>query len=199
MRFANAARAIAIIVAFTGCPAIACAASAPPVPCKGPMIMGGPRDRPPDSEADFEYRLDVSDTLELDMARYMVGRTGDPAVRAFAQHSIDDHSAATAKLAAATRDTGFRPGVIGVGSWDFDFLKAGHGTERDNDYMCLEVRVRREMLRNLHWESDHGQTPALTSLASSLIAPLELQLQVALAYLAAHNLSSLAPPHTDGS
>lgn len=161
--------------------------------------MGGPCDRPPDSEADFEYRLDVSDTFELDMARYMVGRTGDPAVRAFAQRSIDDHSSAAAKLAAATRGTGFTPGIIGVGSWDFDSVKTEHGTERDNDYMCLEVRERRAMLRNLHWESDHGQTIALTSLASGLIAPLELQLQAALAYLAAHNLTSPSPPPRDGS
>ena len=194
MRYAKAVRAMAIVVAVAGFPAMASAASAQPVSCKGPWVLGGPRDRVPDSEADFVSRLDTSDVLELDLARYIVDRTQDPAVREFAQRSIDDHSLATVKLAAATRGTGFRPGTMRVSWPDFEMMKVGQGMERDNDYMCLEVRVRRQMLRNLYWESGHGQMTAVKALASSLIAPLEQQLQVALSYLAAHNLTPVAPP-----
>ncbi len=194
MTHANAARAIAIIAGVAGFLATSSAASAQSVSCKAPWVVGGPRDRVPDSERDFVARLDVSDVLELDMARYIVDHTGDPEVQAFAQRSIDDHSLATVELAAATRGTGFRPGIMGVSSPDFDMLKVGHGTDRDNDYMCLEVRVRRRMLRDLYWESDHGHMPAVQALATSLTARLEQQMQVALAYLAAHNLTPLPPP-----
>jgi predicted outer membrane protein len=194
VRHANAACAIATIVVVAGFVGVVPIASAQTLPCKGPWVLGGPRDRVPDSDVGFISRLDTTDVLELDMARYIVDRAQDPAVRAFAQRSIEDHSLATVKLAAATRGTGFHPGTMGVSSPDFDMLKVGRGMERDNDYMCLEVRVRRRMLRDLSWESDHGQMTAVKALATSLVATLEQQLQVALAYLAAHNLTPVAPP-----
>ncbi len=63
----------------------------------------------PAGDAAFVRAIATTNTAELDQAKYVVNRTADPAVRAFAQRMIDDHSTAAVKLQATTRGTAPAP------------------------------------------------------------------------------------------
>jgi putative membrane protein len=155
----------------------------------------------PTSDADFVRGLDAANTSELDLAKYVVNRTKDPTVHAFAQHMIDDHSTAAVALEAATRGTNLRPvpregDTNGMGRRALDRLQGETGTDLDNDYMRIQVPQHRRALGLLQWEADNGQNMGLKALAVKLIPTVQQHLQLAQNYLAAHNLTPLGPPET---
>jgi putative membrane protein len=205
------ARALSALVVTAGLAAATLAVSAqtpppsgmPPGPPPGGPGMNrgpGPGMRMPVSDADFIRALDRANTSELDMAKYVVNRTKDPAVHAFAQHMIDDHSTAAVKLEAATRGTNLRPaprddaGMPGAGSRAMGLLQSETGAQMDADYMRIQVPAHRRALDLLQWESQNGTNAGLKTLATSLVPTVQQHLQIAQNYLAAHNLTPYAPP-----
>jgi putative membrane protein len=170
-------------------------------PPGGPGMYGGPGPgmRMPASDADFIRALDRANTAELDMAKFVVNRTKDPAVHAFAQHMIDDHSTAAVKLEASTRGTNLRPAPSddaeqGMGRRGLAILQGETATQLDNDYMRMQVPAHRRALAILQWESQNGTNTNLKSLATSLVPTVQQHLQMAQTYLAAHNLTPYGPP-----
>ncbi|HEY6234959.1 MAG TPA: DUF4142 domain-containing protein [Candidatus Elarobacter sp.] len=196
-------RALAALVAVAGLAAATLAVSAqtpPNGPPPGPG-MDRPGPRMPAGEGDFVRMLDAANTAELDTAKYVVNRTKNADVHAFAQHMIDDHSTAAVALEAATRGTNLRPvpregETNGPGRRGLAMLAGETGTQLDDDYMRMQVPAHRRALGLLQWETQNGQNMGLKDLASKLTPTVAQHLQMAQNYLAAHNLTPFAPPET---
>jgi putative membrane protein len=197
----TAARALAAVTALAGLAVAALAAGAQtPPPGAPPMgAMSAPRDRMPANDAEFVRALDAANTAELAMAKFLVNRTQDPAVHGFAQRMIDDHSTAAVKLEAATRGTNLAPVPRDVetnrrGEMAIARLQGEDGTQRDNDYMRMQVPAHQRVLALLQWESDNGTNAGLKILATNLIPTDQQHLEIAQNFLAAHNLTPYSPP-----
>jgi len=145
--------------------------------------------------------LDAANTAELDAAKYVVNRTKNVDVHQFAQHMIDDHSTAAVSLEAVTRGTNLFPAprdseTSGPGRRALAMLEGETGTQLDNDYMRIQVPTHRRALALLQWETQNGQNAGLKDLAVKLTPSVQQHLQLSQNYLAAHNLTPLAPPET---
>ncbi len=196
-------RILSALVAIAGFAVATLAASAqtpPPGPPTGPG-MDRPGARMPANEADFVRMFDAANTAELNTAKFVVNRTKDATVHAFAQHMIDDHSTAAVALEAATRGTNMFPAprdreTSGPGRRALAMLEGETGTQLDNDYMRNQEPAHRRALGLLQWELQNGQTTGLKDLATKLIPTVQQHLQQSQNYLAAHNLTPFAPPET---
>jgi putative membrane protein len=197
------ARALSALVALAGLTAATLAVNAQTMPA-GPPPGGPPPgpgmygDRMPLSDAEFVRALDAGNTAELDIAKYVVNRTKDPAVHQFAQRMIDDHSTAAVQLEAATRGTNLRPaprdaGTNGMGMRVMAMLQADSGPQMDSDFMRVQVPMHRRTLGLLQWETQNGQNTGLKMLADKLTPTVQQHLQLAQNYLAAHNLTPYSP------
>ena len=205
MKHRATARALAAVVATASLAAATLAVSAQ-TPPRGPLPTGLPPGvtpgafRIPASDADFVRALDRSNTIELDMAKYVVNQTKDPAVHQFAQHMIEDHSTTAVKLEAATRGTNLQPAprddgtVPGFGARGLSILQSETGPKMDDDFMRMQVPAHRRALGLLQWESQNGTNLGLKSFATSLMPTVQQHLQLAQQYLAAHNLTPYTPP-----
>ena len=196
------ARALSAFVAIAGLAAATLAVNAqtPPGGPQGPG-MDRPGPRMPASEADFVRMLDAANTAELNAAKYVVNRTKNADVHAFAQHMIDDHSSAAVALEAATRGTNLYPAprdreTSCPGRRALAMLEGETGTQLDNDYMRLQEPAHRRALGLLQWETQNGQTTGLKDLAAKLTPTVQQHLQLTQNYLAAHNLTPFSPPET---
>jgi putative membrane protein len=194
-------RSLAALVAVAGLAAATLAVSAQPQPGGPPPAPGMDRPGPrmPAGEGDFVRQLDAANTAELDTAKYVVNRTKSAEVHQFAQHMIDDHSTAAVALEAATRGTNLRPApregeTSGQGRRGLAMLMGETGTKLDDDYMRIQVPAHRRALALLQWETQNGQNMGLKDLAAKLTPTVAQHLQLAQAYLAAHNLTPFAPP-----
>ena len=201
MKHTNNAGALAAFVAITGFAAATLAVSAQTPPPGGPPPgMDRPGRRAPASEAEFVRLLDFSNTIELDAAKYVVNRTKSAEIHQYAQHMIDDHSTAAVSLEAVTRGTNLRPAPRESGSTSAGpvelLLMSKTGTDLDDTYMRLQVPTHRRALNLLQWETQNGQNMGLKELAGKLTPTVQQHLQLAQNYLAAHNLTPLAPPPT---
>jgi len=192
------ARSVAAFVAVAGITAATLTVSAQTAPPYAPPgAMPGPR--MPTSDADFVRALDRSNTSELDMAKYVVNLTKDPAVHQFAQHMIDDHSTTAVKLEAATRGTNMGPtprddgALRGPGMRGLTVLQAESGPQMDADFMRMQVPAHQRALALLQWESQNGTNANLKALATMLTPTVQQHLQLAQSYLAAHNLTPYTP------
>jgi putative membrane protein len=199
VKHSTIARSVAAFVAVAGITAAALAVSAQTAPPYAPPgAMPGPR--MPASDADFVRALDRANTSELDMAKYVVNMTKDPAVHQFAQHMIDDHSTAAVKLEAATRGTNMLGPVPrddgalrGPGMRGLAVLQAESGPQMDTDFMRMQVPAHQRVLALLQWESQNGTNAGLKALATTLTPTVQQHLQLAQSYLAAHNLTPYTP------
>jgi putative membrane protein len=194
----NIARAFGAVIAAAGLAAAPFAVSAQSPPPGTPPMGGMGSPRMPSNDADFVRALDATNTAELEMAKYLVNRTQDPAIHQFAQHMIDDHSTAAVKLEAATRGTNLIPvpremAADRAGMRALALLEGEDGTQRDNDYMRIQVPAHRHALALLNWESENGTNAGLKTLATNLAPTVQQHLQLAQVYLAAHNLTPYAP------
>ena len=204
MNHQTPSRALAALIAVAGLAAATLAVSAQTPPPYGPPPgpgMDRPGPRMPAGEGDFVRMLDAANTAELDTAKYVVNRTKNADVHAFAQHMIDDHSTAAVALEAATRGTNLRPvpregETSGPGRRGLAMLMGETGTQLDDDYMRMQVPAHRRALGLLQWETQNGQNMGLKDLASKLTPTVQQHLQMAQNYLAAHNLTPFAPPET---
>jgi putative membrane protein len=195
----KALRALAIAAAVAGFIASPLIGSAQAPPAGGPPPPGARRDRMPANDGEFVSALNAANNAELELAKYMVNRTADPGVHGFAQRMIDDHSTAAVTLEAATRGSNVGPvpktdAAGGMSATMLGRLQGETGTDRDNDYMRMQVPAHRRVLRLLQWEADNGQIAGLKALASGLVPTVQQHLQIAQAYLAAHNLTPYSPP-----
>ncbi len=202
MKQTNIVRALASVVAIAGL-AVAPFAAGAQTPRPGGPPMGGMGRQPmPTNDAEFVRALDAANSAELEMAKYVVNRTQDTAVHQFAQHMIDDHSTAAVKLEAATRGTNLVPvpreDTNRMGMRGITILQGEDGTQRDNDYMRMQVPAHRQALALLNWESENGTNAGLKTLATNLAPTVQQHLQLAQTYLAANNLTPYAPPTTNG-
>ncbi|HEY0381230.1 MAG TPA: DUF4142 domain-containing protein [Candidatus Elarobacter sp.] len=200
MKHTISARALSAFVAVAGLAAatLVSAQTPPGAPPPGPG-MDRPGPRMPAGEGDFVRMLDAANTAELNAAKYVVNRTKDPNVHAFAQHMIDDHSTAAVALEAATRGTNLFPTpsereTSGPGRRALAMLEGETGTQLDNDYMRLQDPAHRRVLSLLQWETANGKTMGLKDLAAKLTPTVQQHLQLTQSYLAAHNLTPFAPP-----
>ena len=200
------ARALAALAGAAGLAAATVVASAQTPPNGHPPGAAVPPPptvtviRMPANDADFVRALDRSNTIELDMAKYVVNQTKDPAVHQFAQHMIEDHSTTAVKLEAATRGTNLRPAprddgtIPGFGARGLSILQSETGPKMDVDFMRMQVPAHRRALGLLQWESQNGTNLGLKSFATSLMPTVQQHLQLAQQYLAAHNLTPYTPP-----
>jgi putative membrane protein len=202
----TAVRVLAASVALAGLGAATLAVNAqmtdpttPQAPQGGSMQNP---DRVPASDAEFVRALDRANTAELDIAKYVVNRTKDPAVHQFAQHMIDEHSTTAVKLEATTRGTNLAPTprddgtAPGVEQRLFAILQADSGAQLDGDFMRMQAPLHRRTLGLLQWESQNGQNNGLKLLATNLIPTEQQHLQLVQNYLAARNLTEYAVPAT---
>jgi putative membrane protein len=156
--------------------------------------------RMPANDAEFVRALDRANTAELELAKYVVNRTKDATVHAFAQHMIEDHSTASVKLEAATRGTNLRPvprddgGAPPPAARALLLLQSDTGPQMDDDYMRMQEPMHRRALGLLQWESQNGANANLKSLATNLAPTVQQHLQLAQQYLALHHLTPLTPP-----
>ena len=197
------ARALSAFIAIAGLAAATLAASAQTPPGGPPMGPGMDRPGPrmPATEADFVRMFDAANTAELNTAKFVVNRTKDATVHAFAQHMIDDHSTAAVALEAVTRGTNMYPtprdlDTSGPGRRALAMLEGETGTQLDNDYMRTQEPAHRRALGLLQWETQHGQTIGLKDFATKLIPTVQQHVQLTQNYLAAHNLTPFSPPET---
>ena len=196
MKHTTTARALSAFVAIAGIAAATLVVSAqtPPAAPPGPGAGGM---RMPTSDADFVRALDRANTSELDMAKYVVNLTKDPAVHQYAQHMIDDHSTTAVKLEAATRGTNLGPAPRDDGAprgqRALAVLQAESGPQMDTDFMRMQVPAHQRVLALLQWESQNGTNAGLKTLATTLTPTVQQHLQIAQSYLAAHNLSPYTP------
>lgn len=191
--------ALVVLAALAAATLTVNAQTPPNGPPPGPGMYG---DRLPASDAEFVRALDAGNTAELDIAKYVVNRTQDAAIHAFAQHMIDDHSSTAVQLEAVTRGTNLRPTpreteTNGMGRRALAMLQADSGSQLDNDFMRLQVPLHRRTLALLQWESQNGQNTGLKQLADKQLPTVQQHLQLAQNYLADHNLTPFSPPMTN--
>jgi putative membrane protein len=197
---ARAFSGFAAVVALAA--AMAASAQTPllTTPPPGGLPANAPWSRLPANDAEFVRSLDLANTLELDQGKYLVNRTRDPAVHQFAQHMIDEHSAVAVRLEALTRGTSVRPAPrddgreTALGKRLMAILQSETAAQLDTDYMRMQVPLHRRALALLTWESQSGANLNVKALAASLIPNVQQHLQLALNYLAVHNLTPYAPP-----
>lgn len=193
MKHANPAHAFAAAAVTAGFAfaSVPVAAQAPPAPAT--TATARPRDRMPTNDAEFVAALEATNTAELSISKYLVNRTTDPVVHAFAQHMIEDHSTAAVQLEAATRGTNLAPvprelDSNPISARGLTTLQSEDGVERDDDYMRMQIPAHTRVLALLQWEAQYGTNAGLKMLAANLIGPMQHHLEVAQTYLAAHNL-----------
>jgi putative membrane protein len=202
LKHTTTARALAAAVALAALTTATLTVRAQTTPSSGPGTMSGAQvwARMPASDADFVRALDLSNTAELNQAKYVVNRTRDATVHQFAQHMIDDHSTAAVQLEAATRGTNLRPAPRADGRETmladriFGMLQGESGAQLDNDYMRVQVPQHRRAYALLTWEQQNGTNANLKTLAARLAPTVQQHLQLAQQYLAAHNLTPYTPP-----
>jgi len=154
----------------------------------------------PAGDADFVRAIAAANATELEDAKYVVNRTADPAVRAYAQRMIDDHSTAAVQLQARTRGTALLPAPgsalppAAMGPGGAGMLRNDRGAALDRDYMRMQVPAHRMALRLVEWEAAHGQAPGLRAYAEALAPVIRQHLQIAEAYLSEHRLVPYAAP-----
>jgi predicted outer membrane protein len=145
------ARALSTLVAVAGIAAATFAVSAQTAPPAPGAMRSGPgwMRMPTTNDAEFVRSLAAVNTAELDQARYIVSLTKDAMVHQFAQRMVNDYSIVAVKLNAATRGTNLRPApgddssVPRAGARVLTMLQNESGTQRDNDYMRVEVPADR--------------------------------------------------------
>ncbi len=193
---ARALAAFASTALLAAAASVALAQAPPPgAPEGGPeitMLM-------PQGDAEFVRAIAATNISELVQAKYVVNRTADPAVRAFAQQMIDDHSTAAVKLQATTRGSALLPApraeaVNPMGLASIAMLRDDSGAALDRDYMRMQVPAHRMALHIAEWEVDHGQSPGLRAFADNLVPVIRQHLQIANAYLADHHLTPYEAP-----
>lgn len=219
MKHTTPARALSALIAVAGLFAGGLTVSAqtpPPLPPgpPGPMMPPGPgmpdrdrdrmsdmrMDRMPANDAEFVRMLAFGNSMELAHAKFIMNRTKDPQVHAFAQRMIDDHSTAAVQLQAATRGVGLRPAPSPrIVMRDHDGMDdmgpgAGAGANLDAMYMRMQVPAHKHVLALLQWEQQHGTNAGLKTLASNLQPTVQQHLQLAQAYLTAHHLTPYTAP-----
>lgn len=154
------------------------------------------------TEGRFVRSLDAIVTAELDISKYVVNRTKNADVHAYAQHMIEDYSTSAVKLEAATRGTNLRPAprdheTNAMSRSIVAMLQSETGTQMDNDYMRVQVPGHKHELELLLWEQQNGANLGLKALAASLAPTVQQNLSLAQHFLAAHNLTPYAPPMTN--
>ncbi|MBV9408360.1 MAG: DUF4142 domain-containing protein, partial [Candidatus Eremiobacteraeota bacterium] len=109
MKHSFFARALSATIAVAGLGLAALAVNAQTPPMTVFMDPGGAMTVLPSDEAHWVRLMGTLNTAELESAKYTVAHVSDPAVKAFAQRMVEDHSSAGVALEAATRGLNLRP------------------------------------------------------------------------------------------
>jgi putative membrane protein len=165
-------------------------AASQPAPASAPL-----------TDADFVRTVERANQAEIASARYVLGVSTDPAVRAFASRMVADHSTAGVSLQAAARNahvmTGralagrVAPAIVGL-----------REPALDRTYLQQQVVAHQTMLATLETEAAKGASPALRTFANDQVPIVQSHLDAASADLAAlpsgMRLASPAPGGVSG-
>jgi putative membrane protein len=137
----------------------------------GATLVGSAQsaDGPSAQDRNFVQTVQVGDDTEIADARYMLGRTKNAQIRAFANELISDHSSANVALLKAARNAhvpvpqGMRRSDIATAP---DPLRTLSGKQLTSAYLSMEIDGHEKMLALLKTEESSGSDPALKSFAS---------------------------------
>ena len=163
------------------------------MPMQMPMAMAS--DMPmmmPNSDGQFVAMLSRMNEAQIEVARAVLGRTKNDAVRTFAQRMIDDHSSAEVALRSAARPGNFNVPVterrmeMHMGR----MLLAEGEPALDADYMSMQVPAQRQALAIMQWEIKNGTDAGLKAYASAQAPAIATHVSMALAYGATNGTST---------
>ncbi len=150
-----------------------------------PMASGMPMTADaPMSDAQFVAMLSRGNESEIALARAILVRTKNDAVKTFAQRMIDDHSSAEVALRSAARPGNFIvPTMVGrMNAQMGRDLLAENEPQLDTDYMQMQLDSHRRVQAALKWEIANGTDGGLKAFANAQAPIVATHVQMALAY-----------------
>jgi predicted outer membrane protein len=156
-----------------------------PQPMSSPMAMpAGAAMMIPTSDAQFVAMTSRTNEDDIDLARAVLARTKNDAVKTFAQRTIDDDSSSQVSLRSAARTGSFpvptygKRGEMRMGR----ALLAENEPQLDADYMQMQLNRNRDTIAVLQWEIKNGTDTGLKAYASAQAPVAAVHAQMALAF-----------------
>ena len=149
-------------------------------------VLGGdqPRNDAADTPIDaagFANAVAASDLYEIESGRLAAGKTGSPAVKAFAQHLVTDHEKSSAELKAAAAKASppltVTPALDSGKQALLDQLKAANGPDFDRRFIDQQTSSHQQALLLLRDYVGGGQSQPLKDFASKAITAVEGHLE----------------------
>jgi putative membrane protein len=137
---------------------------------------------PAGTRSDFAREAAIANMTEIELGKLAVDKSGDPAIRAFAQRMVDEHSKAFAELKAVVGNSGVGTptqldGPHGARVQRLDRLS---GAEFDVAYTEAMVVEHRQAIERFERERGAGDT-ALSAYAAKYLPALREHLREAAA------------------
>jgi putative membrane protein len=95
----------------------------------------------PAADMDYLAKAGAGDLFEIESSRAILAKTGDAAIKKFAQTMIDAHSQSTAKLKAAATDAGLNvapPALTADQQATLDNIKSGSAEAATGSYLTAQ-------------------------------------------------------------
>jgi putative membrane protein len=165
-----------------------------------PQSMSSPMGMQPDaammmmptSDAQFVSMISRTNEDDIDLARAVLARSKNDAVKTFAQRTIDDDSSSQVSLRSAARTGSYtvptygKRGDVRMGR----ALLAENEPKLDVDYMQMQLNRNRDTIAVLQWEIKNGTDAGLKAYASAQAPIAAVHAQMALAFGATEGKST---------
>ena len=114
---------------------------------------------------------------EVQMGKLAASKAKDPAVKAFGQMMVTDHSKANDELKALAQKKNFQlPADIGSHKSDMDDLSKENGADFDKDYVDKMVDDHETDVKNFQREAENGTDPDVKAFAAKTLPTLQKHL-----------------------
>jgi putative membrane protein len=124
---------------------------------------------------DFAATAASSNMFEIESSKLAIERSENPDVRAFAQHMIDDHTAAGEKMKAAAKSDGVTvPDALAPGEQTkLDELKSTEGGDFDHAYVTAQAAAHDDAVALFQAFATEGDQSALGAFAAETLPTLQ--------------------------
>lgn len=140
--------------------------------CAGPSVALAQSTTDPTA---FAATAASSNMFEIESSQLALDQATNDDVKAFAQHMIDDHTAAGEKMKAAAQSDGVTPpaAMAGKDQAELEKLQAAEGADFDTAYLAAQVAAHDEAVALFKTFSEGGEASALKSFAAETLPTLE--------------------------
>jgi putative membrane protein len=144
-------------------------------------LGGSPSANLSDGDNSWFKTIAISNTLEINTSKLALQESQNADVKQFAQHMIDDHTAAGEKVStlAAQKGVTLPTQLDSMHQSLYDDLQTKSGNDFDKAYVDLQVKAHNQTIAADESEANNGLDPQVKQLATDLLDTLKMHLSMA--------------------